>query len=70
MSAPAQKPRPREHNGAHAIVCGSCVHGLTHFALHDGGPGVELVGSVQGDGRDAVLDLVKNVLVTHGKAFQ
>ena len=54
-SAPAQKPRPAtgDDDGAHVVVGVDPVEGVAQLALHRDGEGVEPVGPVEGDRRDA-----------------
>src|SRR3954468_981123 len=73
-SAPAQKPRPAagpaagagEDHRTHVVVAIGAVQRIEQLRQHLSSEGVELVGPVQGDGEDAVLGLVLDLLVGHG----
>src|SRR5205823_1991263 len=58
-----------EHDDAHAVVIGGTPHGVAHLVAHGAGPGVELVGTVERHGRDAVAHVIENVLVGHSMSL-
>ena len=58
--------RAGDDDGADVVVLVGRVEGVDHLLLHGAGEGVELVGPVQRDGEDLLLDLVFDGLVGHG----
>src|SRR5262249_50566811 len=58
--------RAGDDDGADVVVLVGRVEGGDHLLHHATGEGVELVGPVQRDGEDLVLDLVFDGLIGHG----
>src|SRR5262249_22787296 len=55
--------RTGEDDGAHRLVASRFGHRLLHLVAHGGGPRVELLGTVQGDGCDAIVPCEEEVFV-------
>ena len=54
-----------QHDDAHVVVGTGHVHGLVDLVRHDVRPGVQLLGTIERDRRDAVADVVQDLLVRH-----
>jgi hypothetical protein len=61
---------PREHDCPHAVVGVGRAHGVLQVGRELVADSVEFLGSVEGDRRDAVLDVVENRLVCHGGSIR
>jgi hypothetical protein len=57
-----------DHDHTHLVVLVGAVEGLDQLASHRVGPRVQPLGTVQGDGEDAILELVADLLKLHGGA--
>ena len=55
-----------DDDGAHIVVLVGRVEGVDQLLLHRAVEGVELVGPVQRDGEDLIVDLVLDGLIRHG----
>jgi hypothetical protein len=58
-------PGPGQDDRAHAGIGARRTHGILEIEMHPLGPGVEAVGAVEGDGANAIVDIVKNGFVRH-----
>jgi hypothetical protein len=62
MSAPAQKARPAPVSTiAHLVVVARGAHRLSQLSGHFRGHRIELVGTIQGDGRNVRFDVVQDL---------
>src|SRR5262249_41426001 len=52
---------------AHAVVGVGAVEGVDDLAPHRSGEGVEPVGPIEGQSGDAILDVVADLRVVHGR---
>src|SRR6185436_1192896 len=58
-------PRPRHDDHADGVIRVGLLEGLQQLAQHDPREGIELGGAIEGDGEDAVLHLVADLLEGH-----
>jgi len=54
-----------EDHGSHVVVRIGLVERIEQLDAHPFGEGVELVRAIQGDGEDAVIEIVANRFVLH-----
>ena len=57
-------PGAGEHDNFHRVVRGSRFHEGIDFLVHGAGPGVHFLRSIEGDGGNAVADVVTSVFKT------
>lgn len=58
---------PGQHHDTHLGVVLGLLQAPSVFGVHAAGPGVQAVGAIESDGRDAVGDLVGGGLQFHGE---
>ena len=54
-----------QDDGAHGVVGCRLFDGVAHVCFHLAGPGIEFVRPIERDGRDEIVDAVKNIRVGH-----
>ena len=64
----AERPAsPGDDDGAHIVVGIGAIEGVEELVQHRHGEGIEVVGAVEGDGQEPVLDVVGDLLVSQSR---